>query len=262
MKKITGMILSALLIFGSTIGATASEKVNEVSVEAESAQLISRDVVTIPSTDIRNRSGQNQEFTIYTFYENGVTMRALGFIEDMELSQVATDYITQLGYSTPTDIQQSPLLEDSTPDIQLSPFIVSGSRNIQGFDGSSMQLGSIINSHNNQDWRTFHRFSGSQTVSWNGGTRASEIFLRQRADFRAPGFSITIGWPPEFSIFAGGDTREWQSNILRNSNTMNASIGNVTSCTFCVSVTWTVEGEILVGNSVFRPGAAVTFGAF
>ena len=239
MKKLAGVLLAVVILTTSVADVFGEGEVSS----SGSAQLVSQETVRVMPTDPRSRNDEIQTFTVNTFNDNGVIVYAVGKLDDDKLRDLAFDHIISLADSTPTSR------------------IVAGQHSIIAAEGQARQAGWVRNTHNTSDWRTFNQFSGAHGVAWDGAGQARDMFMTQRASFTTLNPSVSITWPPSFNISLGSLSREWRSDRF-NANSISASVGNVVACNFCLTSTWAMEGQMIVGTNTFRPGTTVSFGLF
>lgn len=248
MKKFLGTFLSVLFFTTLTLNVFAFE-----STEGDYLQPISSEIVTLSAMDDSTRSVLTEEFTLYTYDDNGIILYSID-VEDPVFREAAFLYIMDLADSNQEyDMDSASFNQEYLSESR----IVDGIRYLSANDGSAGQIGSVRNTHNISDWRTFHRFSGSHGVLRMGNENAREVALFQEVSIN--GIGITVSWPPAFN--GSGNTRTWEAS-LSNANAVSASLGNITASSLATSADFNMSSHVLVGNHYYRPGTTVRFGTF
>lgn len=116
MKKFWGAFLSVLFFTTLTLNVFAFE-----SAGGNYLQPISSEIVTLSAMDYSTRSVLTEEFTLYTYDDNGVILYSID-VEDPVFMEAANSYLLDL-----TDINQEYVtdLADYNQEYLSSPRIVS-----------------------------------------------------------------------------------------------------------------------------------------
>lgn len=231
LRTVTALALGAMMIMPMTAFAA----------ESEGAALISTEKVTLTSSGVA-RSGENKEFTLNTYNDNGVT--TYGFdVKDPEYRQAAMDYINQLTGDPGSGQQTRGILLPGESEYH----------NDNGKDGSALSYAWKRNTASTWD----NNFEGGQSASWTGSGNCDYIVLNQGID--VSGIAVSISWPP--SVSGSGSSGAWQSQPIYE-NIAGATFNGLVIGGTAFSCAFSENGDVYVGSRVYRPVTYIKFSYF